>query len=348
MKVLVVHPGPHFSVADVHRGLLKGLQQCGVDAREFNLHDRLNFYTMATLAKDGEYIKAFSEEAALEMAAKGLEAALYEWWPDVVVIVSGFFVPPFVWGVLARRPHHVVLWCTESPYEDGKQAQQARYADTVVLNDPVNLDSFRQHTNPRTYYFPHSYDPDVHRPLPVDLNLAADFAFVGTGFPSRVEFFEQVDWSGLTVNLAGNWQTLDDDSPLLPFLATDREACLDNADAVRLYTSAKVNANLYRKELLEGGTADGWAMGPREVELAACGAFFLRESRPEGDDLFPMLPLFDGPEEFSDLLRWWLAHDAERTSAATAARAAVADRTFQNTAARLLRLVDGVGKPVTR
>jgi spore maturation protein CgeB len=348
LKVLVVHPGPHFSVADVHRGLLKGLNQCGVDAREFNLHDRLNFYSLATLEKDSEHVKAFSEDAALEMAAKGLEAALYEWWPDMVIIVSGFFIPPFVWGVLARRPHHVVLWCTESPYEDGKQTQPARYADTVILNDPVNLESFQQHTNPRTFYFPHSYDPDVHCPRPVDPNLASDFAFVGTGFPSRVEFFEQVDWTGLDVLLAGNWQTLSDDSPLLPFLATARDQCLDNADAARLYTSAKVNANLYRKELLEGGTADGWAMGPREVELAACGAFFLREPRGEGDDLFPMLPTFRTPDEFSDLLRWWLAHESERDTAATAARAAVADRTFQNTAARLLRLVDGVGKPVTR
>lgn len=348
MKVLVVHPGPWFSVADVHRGLLKGLKSCGADAREFNLHDRLNFYSEATLQRDGKYVKAFSEEAAISMAAKGLEAVLYEWWPDVVVIVSGFFVPPEVWGVLARRPHHVVLWCTESPYEDAKQAQQARYADTVVLNDPANLDSFRAHTNERTFYFPHSYDPDTHYPRDPDPDLACDFAFVGTGFPSRIEFLEQIDWTGLTVSLAGNWQGITGRSPLAPFLLHERDQCLDNADAARLYTSAKVNANLYRKEITEGGTADGWAMGPREVELAACGAFFLREPRGEGDELFPMLPTFTDPQEFSDLLRWWLAHDAERMNAAASARAAVADRTFTNTAARLLRIVEGVGKPVTR
>lgn len=347
MKVLVAHPGPWFSVADVHNGLLKGLRACGVDAQEFNLHDRLNFYSEASLKRDGEYVRAFSDEAAINMAAKGLEAVLYEWWPDVVIIVSGFFIPPVIWGVLARRPHTVVQWCTESPYEDAKQLQPARYADVVVLNDPTNIDQFRA-INPSTFYFPHSYDPDVHYPRPADPDLSADFAFVGTGFPSRVEFLEQIDWSGLTVNLAGNWQGLTGKSPLAPFLIHDRDHCIDNADAAKVYTSARVNANLYRKEITEGGTADGWAMGPREVELAACGAFFLREPRGEGDELFPMLPTFTSPQEFQDLLRWWLGHDAEREAAAVAARAAVADRTFQNTAARLLRLVEAVGSPVVR
>jgi hypothetical protein len=82
-------------------------------------------------------------------------------------------------------------------------------------------------------------------------------------------------------------------------------------------------------------------MGPREVELAACGSFFMREPRGEGDDLFPMLPTFTTPAEFESQLRWWLAHPQERKAAAVAAQAAIADRTFTNTAARLLSIVDG-------
>ncbi len=85
-------------------------------------------------------------------------------------------------------------------------------------------------------------------------------------------------------------------------------------------------------------------MGPREVELAACGAFFLRNPRGEGDELFPMLPTFTQPDEFSELLRWWLTHDAARTDAAIRAQAAIVDRTFANTAARLLRIIEGVPK----
>lgn len=346
MKVLVVHPGPHFSVADVHNGLVKGLRSTGAQVAEFNLHDRLNFYAEAHVPKNGEMVRAFDPDAAVLMAAKGLEVVLYEWWPDVVVIVSGFFVPPQLWAVMARRPHHVVLWCTESPYEDDRQLRPAEYADTVILNDPTNIDTFRA-VNARTFYLPHSYDPDVHHPGEPDPDLASDFAFVGTGFPSRIEFLEAVDWSGIDVKLAGNWQQVPPGSPLVPFLLHGRTECIDNGDAARLYRSTAVSANLYRQEATDESTADGWAMGPREVELAACGTFFLRNPRPEGDDLFPMLPTFTEPGEFHDLLRWWLAHPAERTAAAASARAAIAERTFATTAARLLRLVDGV-QPVVR
>jgi spore maturation protein CgeB len=346
MRALVVHPGPSFSVADVHHGLVAGLRDLGVQVASFNLDDRLAFYTGAHLKRHGRWVPAVDSESAIRLAAKGLSSALYEFWPDVVIIVSGFFVPPEMWAVLRARPHHVVFWCTESPYEDDRQSSAARYADTVVLNDPLNVDWFRSEVNPRTFFLPHSYDPARHHPGTPDPSLVCDFAFVGTGYPSRIDFLEQIDWTGLTVRLAGNWRGLDDGSPLLPFLEHAPEVCVDNADAARLYRSAAVNANLYRKETSEGGSADGWAIGPREAELAACGAFFLREPRPEGDALFPMLPTFSSVAEFDEQLRWWLAHPERRHDAAQAAHAAVADRTFTATASRLLALVDGHRKSI--
>ena len=170
-------------MSDVHRGLVKGLKANGCDVAELNLSDRLEFYARAEIkGGDDIYVKAFSDDAAVAMAAKGIEAALYEWWPDVVVIVSGFFVPPALWGLLSKRPHHVVYWATESPYEDDRQGRGARFADTVILNDPTNLDQYRADINERTFYLPHSYDPDIHHPGNGDPDH--DFVFVGTGFPS--------------------------------------------------------------------------------------------------------------------------------------------------------------------
>lgn len=346
MKVLLVEPGPWFSVQDVYNGLEKGLRANGATVGRYNLSDRLNFFSGAHIKKGRRWVPAFSEEAAVTMAAEGIETICYEWWPDVVIVVMGAFIPPRTWAVLARRPHHVVLWATESPYEDDRQSRTARYADTVILNDPTNLEQFKAEITDRTYYFPHSYDPEVHYPGPSEPDLACDFAFVGTGFPSRVEFFESVNWSGIDARFAGNWMTVGPGSPLAPMLANAQGECIDNVDAARLYRSAAVGANVYRKEHSDGAHAAGWAMGPREVELAACGSFFMREPRPEGDELFPMLPTFTTPAEFESKLRWWLARPELREDAASAARAAIADRTFTNTAARLLSLVDGVGKCV--
>lgn len=347
MKVLIVSPGVTYSVGDVHRGIVKGLRANGCEVGSFNLDDRIEFYTRAQIkGDDGEYTQAFSEPAALELAAAGIEQMCYRWWPDIVILVSGFFIPPTLWGVLRRRPHHVVFWCTESPYEDDRQARGSEWADTVILNDPTSLDWYRHEINKRTFYLPHSYDPALHHPGAGNPDLASDFVFVGTGFQSRIDWLERVDWSGVDARLAGNWEQLDDESPLIPLLTHPRGECIDNDDTARLYRSTRASLNLYRKEHSDGAHADGWAMGPREVELAACGTFFFREPRPEGDELFPMLPMVDGPEGFGDDLRWWLAHDTERRACASAARAAIVDRTFKNTTARLLALVEQAGKKI--
>lgn len=337
MRVMVVHPGPAFSVADVHRGWVAGLRSNGCEVLDFNFDARLDFYSQVALHRDGEWTKALDTNAAIQMASKSIEAAAYEFWPDVVVFVSCFFVPAFTMQMLRARGHKIVILHTECPYEDEGQVERAAFADLNVLNDPASLERFRAVAPAE--YIPHAYDPAVHYSAPARPELASDFCFVGTGFPSRVAFLEQVDWTGIDVALAGMWLRTRDDWPLRKFVAHDIEHCVDNTETVDLYRSTKVSANLYRKEGL-AYTGEAWAMGPREVELAAIGTFFLREPRGEGDELFPMLPTFDGPGDFGEKLRWWLAHDDERDAAALAAQAAVAGRTFHNHAARLLQSLD--------
>jgi len=341
MKALVVHPGPNYSVADVYKNIVAGLLANGVEVAEHNLDARLNFYMGAHVKKDGVLVPAFGEQDAVLMAAKGLEVACYEWWPDVVILVSGFFIPPQVLGVLALRPHHVVLWCTEAPYEDDRHQRLARYVDTVIVNDPVSIDTYRA-VNPRTWYMPHMWNPALH--VPCGTPPQYDFGWVGTGFKSRIEFFEACDFGDLDVRLGGNWQELPEGHPLDRYLIRDRTECMHNEETVELYQQSKTSMNWYRKEVSEHGTSLGWAVGPREVELAATGTFFLREARGEGDGLFPMLPTFETPAEFSDKLAWWCRHDTERDEAATAALAAVADRSNDQVMARFVRLVDGVPK----
>ena len=53
-----------------------------------------------------------------------------------------------------------------------------------------------------------------------------------------------------------------------------------------------------------------------------------------------MVPTVDSPEDFADKLAWWLAHDTERQAVADQAREAVADRTFLNSARKLLQIVN--------
>lgn len=339
MRFLAGHPGPSFSVHDVFVGWVEALRELGQHVAEFNLSDRLTFYDCAMVEMpDGELRKALPPDKAKELAVNGLYAALYKTRPDALLLVSAFFYEPALLDLARSYGTRVVLLHTESPYEDQRQLRVAAHADLNLINDPTNLDQFRAVS--RTVYVPHSYRPTLHCPGSADPKLAADLAFVGTGYASRISFLEAMDLGGLDVMLAGNWQQLSDSSSLRKFVAHEPDECLDNEQTVEVYHSAKVGLNLYRREAEAARLAAGWAMGPREVEMAACGMFFLRDPRPEGDELLPMLPTFNGPGDASEKLRFWLGNPGARRELALQAREAVAERTFTNRAAELLALLD--------
>lgn len=340
MRILAIEPGPAFSVADVHRGWVKALSELGCEVANLNLGDRLDFYSQAALYRDGEWKPAFDGESAVTMAAKGIEAAAFEYWPDVVLITSCMFIPRFTLELLRSRGMKTVILFTESPYEDDGQLLRAPFCDVALLNDPTNLDRFRD-ANPNSHYIPHAYDPDVHYRRPHNSDFTSDFCFVGTGFPSRIDLFEQVDWDGIDVALAGHWQRLTPDSPLRKFVAHDISQCIANEAAVDLYSNTKLSTNTYRQagESERPELAAGWAMSPREVEMAAIGTFFLRSARGESDEVLGMLPTFDGPADLEDKIRFWLRHDRQRDQLAADAAGAVRDRTFRNHAERLLAML---------
>ena len=344
MRWLVGHPGPHFSVHDVYEGWVEGLRAAGEEVYTFNLGDRLTFYESAYLdtgSSGGEgqkvFMKAMPREVAIQTAADGIFRTLYKCWPHVVLLVSAFFTPPWILDLIRDRGHKIVLLHTESPYQDDEQLTRAASAHINLLNDPTNLAAYAE-LGPAAY-MPHAYRPSVHYPAAAGKARPHDLTFVGTGFPSRVKFFEGMNLDGLNLKFAGPWLTLPEDSPLRNWTAFDQEDCIDNDEAAGLYRQSKCGINFYRREGEESGDYQGWSCGPREIEMAACGLYFLRDPRPESNDLFPMLPAYTSPAEASDLLRWALAHPEDRAEAAAKARAAIEDRTFGNHARKLLAML---------
>jgi spore maturation protein CgeB len=338
VRWLACQPGPAWSVKDVHVGWVEALRNAGETVLDYPLGSWLTFFGEALLPRsENEFFRAMSNEQAIEASADRLAAALWKTRPDLLLLTSGFFLPAPLLDTARRDGVKIVVICTEQPYELGRELDVAAHSDIALLTDPTTIDRFREVCT--AVHQPHCYRPTLHTPGPAVPELAADFAFVGTGYESRIRFLEQMRLDGLDVLLAGNWAQLAQDSPLRRFVAGGLEDCLDNDKTVDVYRSAKVGINLYRREAETPELSAGWAVGPREVEMAACGAFFLRDPRPEGDELFPSLPTFTAPEEAGELLRWHLANPAAREAAAHKAREAVADRTFDNAAAALLRLI---------
>jgi len=350
-RVLIVHPGPQFSVEDVYQGWHEAFCDLGIKTISYNLQDRLAFYSHAfvyTGEQDDEgrrqFKKAFPrQEDVVGVAANQIYSTCYRWWPDLILIISAFFIPEETIDVLRSRGHKVVILFTESPYEEPKQVRRAGHADLVLVNDPSRLDLYEEAGTP-AYYMPHAYRPLLHYPGPGITGLDTDFCFVGTAFPSRIEFFEKMHSLGafdrIDVTLAGFWGSLPEESPLRTYVAHDLNDCVDNEQTAGLYRAAKLGLNFYRRH---DGDAyqDGVAMGPREVEMAACGLPFLRDPRPESDELFgDILPAFHSPEEAVEQMQWWLAHDDEREEAGMKLRSVIRPRTFKANAQRLLAILD--------
>lgn len=359
-RILLVHPGPDFSVADVHRGWEKALKRAGHTVMTYNTNDRLSFYGFARMPVHGkpacEHCNEVPTRQAIEgadaiaaMALDGLYRELFLFWPEVIFFVSGFYLTPPMLQVLRTRRIKIVMLHTESPYQDTEQMARGQFADLNLVNDPANLAEWRELDVPAAY-MPHAYDPDIHFPDWRPGRYAMDFTFIGTLFKSRAEFFSQMDFTGIDVAFGGSgWdRTLESDpefvKPILKYLAHPIDHCVDNEETAKQYRVAKCGINFYRRESEEAHRGKGWAMGPREVEMAACGLWFMRDRRPESDEVFgSILPAFTGPGDASEILRGAVKNDGIREAAARRAYDRIAARTFDNNARSALGLMEEAG-----
>lgn len=331
---------------------MEALAGLGIRTIDYNLGDRLAFYFSAAIPTgkvddngNQEFRRAFPErEDAIAMSVNGIGSTFLQFWPQVVIVVSSFFITPRIIEVMRDRGAKVVILHTEVPYEDERQLKIAAHADLNLLNDATTIRDYQRLGRP-AYYMPHAYRPELHYPGPGQPEYASDFCFVGTAYPSRWEFFHRMHdagaFDGIDPLFAGNWNWRGDneESPLRKYIVHDPTECFDNEQTALCYRAGKVGLNLYRKEGFEN-YKPGWSLGPREVEMAACGLFFLRDSRGESDATFPMLPTFASPEDAAEQIQWWVHHDMERQDAAMSARAAIRERTFENNAKALLGMLE--------
>ena len=177
MRVLVVSPGPMFSVEDVYQGWVKGLRQAGAQVGCLDLGMRQDFFYESFRPIDGlegHWVSPYDEKQALLLAADQMFGEIYKGWPDVVVIVSAMFVPWEFLPIIRTRGQKVVTLFTESPYEDDQQARLAEHCDLAIVNDPQNLSMFPD----GSYYQPHSFDPDRTPQLIDPMRAMADAEYI--------------------------------------------------------------------------------------------------------------------------------------------------------------------------
>jgi hypothetical protein len=341
---LFCKPAAEFSVSDVARGLRAALVRQGHDLRDYDMGKRLAYHSRAMGELYVEQVSAVSKQASENI----LIEAMYH-HADLVIIVSALIYHPAALVLLRMARVPTVVLHTESPYCDDDQVEWAA-ANPDALHCTHDAASARKLG---WAYVPHSYDPNIHKPCREEMVLgsdgtpriewdneadlqsdkACDVCFIGTGWPERIAFLEQVDWTGIDLRLYGLWTALREDSPLRKFY---REGLVPNEEAVSYYRAAKININVHRAD----PTAE--SLNPRGFELPACGAFTLTDYRKEGVELFgDSMPVFETPADLERLVRHYLANPEERMRLARAAFDRVRPCLFDNRAVSLMSAAQG-------
>lgn len=270
------------------------------------------------------------ERATADVVFKVLECQ-----PDIVFIVDGTSIHDIFWDWMHRLNIPTVAILTECPYRDKTNSYIVERATHTFANDLSSAEVMG------IDFLPLAYSQEIHHPMIVSSKYRSDVVFVGSGFPERQHFLEQVDWSGIDFKLFGYWKL--DDSPLKKFFNQD-DVVLRNDEAAQYYNGAKIVLNLDRVSVDFQGqeTIPGReSVGPRIYEAAACGATIAsQDTIPELSDLLGenYLP-FATPNELEGILRKWIRDEKrnDRMLIGRGARSAVANHSYLHRAQYLLR-----------
>ena len=335
MKILLSDSGAGWSTYDVYRGVLHAMRRAGVEVFNYSLNGRIQ--------REKQYLdwlweqngrvgpKATNTEWLFKASVGALERALFN-DVDWVVFVSGMYVSAEVLVMLRRAHIKTAILFTESPNDDEDQIRWGQLVDLCWVNDKGSEIAFRNAGIENVHYYQHAYDPELHFPgRPVNPGVAGhDVVFVGTGWIERVNLFEATDWSGIDFGLYGTWELMLPDSPCYKFL---RPNIVKNEVTADLYRKAKIGINLHRTSIgfgnEPGHIETAYSINPRCYELAACGAFFISDYRPELADVFgALVPTFKTPEELRETITYYLEHEGERQEIARELPKRVAGHTF--------------------
>jgi len=354
MRIMVVAPGPRFSTYDTFTYYLDAFKQLGHKVSAFRYHDHYAYHATALA-----YIQNIDSEddelrqKAIQIAAEDLISRIARTRPELIFIVSGIALPPGVWDWLDEfkkaliKPFTTMILFTESPYLDETQKGLLARTDLAATMDKSSLGAFKG-VNANTIYVPHAHNPSVHKLMPFSPERMADVFMVGTGFPERIKLLAGIDWSGIDLRIfGGNWGDTEDSKALEKFYSLE---FLENSNEVSsYYTNSKISLNIFRtarwpgENVLHINPGSAYSVSPRCFEIMGCGGFLLTDARPELLELFESgkdMVIFDGADDLSDKIRYYLVHDDERQAIAMSGLQSVARHTYENRATDILKFVN--------
>jgi spore maturation protein CgeB len=174
-------------------------------------------------------------------------------------------------------------------------------------------------------FLPHGYDPDVHKPLPLDdqdlAHYGHDLTVVASHTPYKEMLLSQLlgRRPNLDLHIYGSrWETsrspeLQPHIPGFPIYGSQYAKAIRAARICLGIMSGKVD-----------GVNQGDETTTRSFEIPACGGFMLHERTPELLELYDEdreVACFSSVEELASKIAYYLAHPEERYAIARAGHA---------------------------
>jgi len=336
VRILIAYPGAIHSTYDVAAGYEKALRAIGHDVYGYPYHKWLGFYadTLKYWEEHNEQYTFTMDDVALQ-AANHLVIAAVDFEPDVVLIISGSALHRRAYDLLHKMCLPLVLLLTESPYEDEIQSKIVdqghiahAFTNEIYSVEPLSVNGAS------VSYLPHSFDPDVHKPMDVNGEHASDVFFHGTLWVERARLIEEL--LGMDIDLCVSGISMAD---------VQRGELVDNDKLAQMYNGAKICLNHHRTTKREAGDTiasnAAASIGPRAYEIAACGAFQLcDDTRPELRAIFGhAVPTYQNAADLRARIEYFLDRPNERRELADMARERVQDCSFMH---RVIEFVEPI------
>ena len=262
--------------------------------------------------------------------------------PDIIIVTGGHRVTKSGLRSLIRKGFRVALWTTDFPDAEDLMRTTAFDYHFVFSQGTEYVEIFRNLGIAGARWLPMACDPQIHRPVHLSndekLRFGSDVVFVGSYYPWRAEYLEQLAGFDLAIWGPG-WEQLPANSPLRTLI---RGAHTPPETWLKIYNASKIVLAVHFRDSKKQFPV--YQASPRVFEALACEAFVLTDRQRDVLSLFKdgeHLAAFNDANDLREKVSYFLAHANKRLRIAAAGRWEVLNKhTYTRRIETLLRVVD--------
>ncbi|MDQ0417057.1 spore maturation protein CgeB [Croceifilum oryzae] len=328
MRIFFISSGCGFEfqnhLSDEDSNILAGLQSIG--------KKRTNFH--------------FEKFMIRQDKRKELIPKIKEFRPDFILVFRGPFLPAHYVKSLRKMKIPVGIWVVDDPYRLKTHKELVQPYNLVITQDSNSV-PFYQELGKTVIHLPLAVNPDKYRPMNVGEKYQSDICFVGSAFPIRIRYFDQLTpilLKNKTKIIGQWWEKLKNYSKL-------KKCILNNPiapeEVIKYYNGAKIVLNVHRTNNDRKDNPKNIAAhtpNNRTYEIAACKAFQLTTWRTDLYQHFAEeeIASFHTLDELKEKIHYYLSHKEEREEMAAKAYQSVRRmHTYQKRIHDLLEYLEG-------